>query len=58
MPYVFKSKEHAAALATVSSASSCPTVWKRAAALIVLGFGESGMRNLSNNSKEVTSPPI
>ena len=56
VPYVFKSKEHARAALDGELGEFLSNSLEESSGLIVLGFGESGMRNLSNNSKEVTSP--
>lgn len=56
VPYVFKSKEHARAALDGELGQFLSDSLEQTAGLICLGYGESGMRNLSNNSKAITSP--
>lgn len=56
VPYVFKSKEHARAALDGELGEYLSNSLEQACGLICLGYGESGMRNLSNNAKSVTSP--
>lgn len=56
VPYVFKSKEQARAALDGELGEFLSDSLEQTCGLICLGYGESGMRNLSNNSKEITSP--
>lgn len=56
VPYVFKSKDQARAALDGELGEYLSNSLEKTCGLICLGFGESGMRNLSNNTKEITSP--
>lgn len=56
VPYVFLSKEHARAALDGELGQYLSDSLEQTCGLICLGYGESGMRNLSNNTVAVTSP--
>ena len=56
VPYVFTSVEQARAALDGELGQFLSDSLEETAGLICLGFGESGMRALSNNKKEITSP--
>ena len=56
VPYVFLSKEHARAALDGELGQFLSDSLEQTCGLIVLGYGESGMRNLSNKSVAVHSP--
>lgn len=56
IPYVFTSKEQAREALDGKLGEYLSKSLEESNGMICLGFGESGMRNLSNNSKEITSP--
>ena len=56
IPYVFTSKEQARDALDGKLGEYLSKSLEETCGMICLGFGESGMRNLSNNSKEITSP--
>lgn len=53
MPYLFKSKEHARRALDGELGEFLSQSLEETCGLICLGYGESGMRNLSNNAKEI-----
>lgn len=53
MPYLFKSKEHARKALDGELGDFLSKSLEETCGLICLGYGESGMRNLSNNTKEI-----
>lgn len=56
VPYVFTSKEQAREALDGKLGEYLSNSLEESCGMICLGFGESGMRNLSNNSKEITAP--
>lgn len=56
VPYVFLSKDHARAALDGELGQFLSDSLEKSCGLICLGYGESGMRNLSNNSVAVKSP--
>lgn len=55
VPYVFLSKEHARRALDGDLGKYLSESLEKSRGLICLGYGESGMRNLSNNKREIKS---
>lgn len=55
VPYVFISKEHARKALDGALGKYLSDSLEKSRGLICLGYGESGMRNISNNKREIKS---